>query len=493
MAQTDTGWSKGQRALLRFLEQQGVLAAEPVPPDAARPTNADLFAAFADAIEQQALVDLVSRALRIAPVDLAGFSPMPELTSLIPPDVARDGEVVPIAQRDGILEVAAANPLDLEMVKSVEFTTGLRVRTKIARRTEVCRALHEAYGGPDGDDTPVEDGTPAVPPVADAANGSEAVADEGARDDEPAGAETDRNADGSADPIRWSFDARESPSPTATSTAPAEQPGIAEAPVLEEDDASADASPVAAAASAGEEPDDDESGSGDGTEDAVPVYELDVAVDEDGDIDFSEFDDVQLTEPRRVDPVSVTPEPAAAPAEAIACEVVEADSVAPEASEPRPMTSEPVVVDTAAPEWGAPAAPEPVVSEVAREETVAPEPAPRSSRPAVLVVSGDLSRRVALREALEADAAPPCVVTMRDATEAQAVLGLGGITVVLVEDGALAPDGRSLAEVVQGRGARVVVWGGDAGATGVVALAREADARSVAARVRALVEEPAHE
>ncbi|HEX6130413.1 MAG TPA: hypothetical protein VF044_01715, partial [Actinomycetota bacterium] len=146
--QPETGWSAGQRALLRFLEQQGILTEEPAAPAAGRPTNADLFATFADAIDQRSLVDLVSRALRIASVDLEGFAPMPDLVALVPVEVARRGEVIPIAQYDGTLELAAANPLDLETVKSVEFTTGLRVRTKVALREDVCRALREAYGMP---------------------------------------------------------------------------------------------------------------------------------------------------------------------------------------------------------------------------------------------------------------------------------------------------------------------------------------------------------
>jgi len=374
IVQPETGWSTGQRALLRFLEQQGVLAAEPLAPAVGRPTNADLFAAVAAAIDQQGLVDLVSQALKIGAVDLGDFTPMPDLVALIPVDVARRGEVVPIAQHDGTLEVAAANPLDLETVKSVEFTTGLRVRTKIARRADVCRAVCDAYG---------------VPPAADrpeAAVAPEAVVDAGPEES-----------------AAWE---------------PVEDP--TEPWVVVDDDAVAAAErPVPS------------------TDDDAPELPYD-------DVrDLGLFDDVRLDDPGALDDIEDDERRARPDAPASAAPDLDVGAAAP------------AVLD----------------------------------RPAVVVVSRDLWRRVAIREALETRADAPCVLTMRDEVEARAALALGRVGAVVVEGGALAGDGRPLWEALRSSAIGLVVWGGRPAATDVVGLDRDTNADEVAAHVRALLGE----
>lgn len=587
--QLDTGWSPGQRALLRFLEQQGVLTKEPIAPGAGRPTNADLFAAFADAIDQQALVDLVAQALRIAAVDLEGFTPEPELVSLVPVEVARRGEVVPIARHEGTLEVAAVNPLDLETVKSVEFTTGLRVRTKIARREDVCRALSEAYGieletpppaaprnapspeaaqddvqpvGSDADPAPVaEPSIEASGPEPEAPGAAESTSDE------PAGERED---------LRWSFELGAEDGSGEDAVAPAWD-AATEADEAAADDATA--------------PDD---------HDDAAVYEL----SPDDELEAlsaryaTDAEPTTVDEPASIEKATSAEEPANAGAEWGIVEPKAITTSEPDSTdEPAPAVTEAdVAVETAADEIDPPAeveieaeaveieveadsssatdsecvlekgetesvwtivegaeevdveddvealgrfddvrldeddaSAEPEVVRVDFDERAGdpdeiatgldalttgldalatglreaspevglgdrPAPgvlaSPAPGRPAVLVVSRDLARRVALREALEAGDEAPCVLTMRDDAEAAAVFALvgAGVAAVVVEGGALALDGRPLWQAAREWSDRIVVWGGRP--TGdVVSLDRNTDANEVAARVQDLVKE----
>jgi len=539
MVQLATGWSKGQRALLRFLEQQGVLGEEPVAPADSRPTNADLFATFAASIDQQRLVDLVSEALRIGQVDLGTFTPMPDLVSLIPADVACSGEVVPIAQHDGLLEVAAANPLDLEMVKSVEFTTGLRVRTKIARREDVCRALAEAYGA-----TLPEVATPAEVPAEDAAETTPALeaVDPSPLGEEPAEAveieasgsgETPRDevpsAAPPAEPIRWSFDSAD----VATESVAAEEPVGSEEPVATDDadggaeTASWDVSGTSDGLAADEVDADDADAN-------VPVYELDISLDDDPVAELARFDDVRLddasvlAEPGTPDPVD---EPAAGTVDPIPAMTIERAVGLerfpdPASFEPTPV-DEPVLLDLESESIDAgveasceaeaeaeaeavsdgddadvyaepPAEAENDVSPAwiaTEEEPEVPSETPGavnvvvSARPGVLVVSRDVGRRIALRDALEAATGLLCVLTMRDEIEARAVLGLGGVAVAVVDEGVVAGDGRPLWETIREHGTHVIVRGGDVTAPGVVSMGRDDSPLEIASRVRSIVKE----
>ena len=155
---TAVGWSPGQRALLRLLQREGVLAEEPAAPGDGPATNAQLFARLADAIDQRGLVSLVADSLRVPSVDLDEEALMQDLVSLLTPELAATCEMIPLAQCDDTLEVAAANPLDLDAVKTIEFMTGLRVRPRVTTRASVLRALAAWYGIP----TPAE---PAAAPA----------------------------------------------------------------------------------------------------------------------------------------------------------------------------------------------------------------------------------------------------------------------------------------------------------------------------------------
>ena len=143
----ETKCSSGQRALLRFLERQGVLSAPPaVPGPEGSITNQELFEVIESVIGQAQLAELLASKLHLPLVDVAGRELDGDTIGLLQPGLATRCEVVPVGAREGTIELAMANPLDLEAVKMVEFASSRRVRLFVATHEGIRRALARHYG-----------------------------------------------------------------------------------------------------------------------------------------------------------------------------------------------------------------------------------------------------------------------------------------------------------------------------------------------------------
>ena len=76
--------------------------------------------------------------------------PLPEekaqsLARRLPRAIAREYEVVPIALDDAQLTIATVDPLDTAAVEVVRITTGMKIQTVIARRSELQRLIAKFY------------------------------------------------------------------------------------------------------------------------------------------------------------------------------------------------------------------------------------------------------------------------------------------------------------------------------------------------------------
>jgi hypothetical protein len=169
-------WSPGQRALLRFLEREGLLQGLPEPPAGeAAPSDDLLFAAIADAVAPAVLAERIAAKLHL-PLLEADEVVDPAAGALLAETVATRCGAIPVGLQGELLEVAIANPLDLDRVKTIEFATGRRVRIVVATPATVQRLLVHLYGG--AEPAPAEE----PPGVADApaAAAEVAVVPEGA-------------------------------------------------------------------------------------------------------------------------------------------------------------------------------------------------------------------------------------------------------------------------------------------------------------------------
>jgi type II secretory ATPase GspE/PulE/Tfp pilus assembly ATPase PilB-like protein/FixJ family two-component response regulator len=137
------------RAVLRFLQREGRLEDEVVARlhDRIQRDQASIF----DLLEAEGLVrdvelaELLASTLRLRLVDLNSFALEPQVVRILKETVALKYQVVPLALGEGTVEIATANPLDMEAVKAVEFATGRRVQLCVATCADVREALAHAY------------------------------------------------------------------------------------------------------------------------------------------------------------------------------------------------------------------------------------------------------------------------------------------------------------------------------------------------------------
>jgi type II secretory ATPase GspE/PulE/Tfp pilus assembly ATPase PilB-like protein/CheY-like chemotaxis protein len=94
------------------------------------------------ATDQQVLGAIASR-FRFPVADLA--KPDPKLISAVPEQLARRFNVVPVRQTDSYLEVATANPFDIDAEKMLAFATGREVRMLLGSPSKIREKLDELY------------------------------------------------------------------------------------------------------------------------------------------------------------------------------------------------------------------------------------------------------------------------------------------------------------------------------------------------------------
>ena len=139
----------GARALLRFLQRQGrVSAAEAVRLEQLVVQGGLSVNEVLDregVIAERDLAVLLAGTLRLPLIALASFPLDSEVTRAVKERIATKYEIVPLRLEEQVIEVATANPLDLDALRAVEFAMGRRVQPSVATRAEVREALTHAY------------------------------------------------------------------------------------------------------------------------------------------------------------------------------------------------------------------------------------------------------------------------------------------------------------------------------------------------------------
>ncbi len=95
----------------------------------------------------QLILAAVSVRFRFQAADLQRLDP--KLTGAVPEALARRFNIVPLRQTDSFLEVATANPFDIDAEKMLAFATGREVRMLLASPVRIREKLDELYRGED--------------------------------------------------------------------------------------------------------------------------------------------------------------------------------------------------------------------------------------------------------------------------------------------------------------------------------------------------------
>ncbi|HET8836994.1 MAG TPA: type II/IV secretion system protein [Gemmatimonadales bacterium] len=93
------------------------------------------------------ILQAIAKRFRISLADLSKLDP--KLQQAVPEQVARRFNVVPVGQTDSYLEVATANPFDIDAEKMLAFATGREVRMLLGSPTTIRSRLDELYRSED--------------------------------------------------------------------------------------------------------------------------------------------------------------------------------------------------------------------------------------------------------------------------------------------------------------------------------------------------------
>lgn len=89
------------------------------------------------------ILDAIASRFRFPVADLS--KPDPKLVATVPEQLARRFNIVPVSQTDSYLEVATANPFDIDAEKMLAFATGREVRMLLGSPSKIREKLDELY------------------------------------------------------------------------------------------------------------------------------------------------------------------------------------------------------------------------------------------------------------------------------------------------------------------------------------------------------------
>ena len=118
-------------------------------------------------IEEEGLLSFLSSHYEIPSLNLHNYTLNPDVTKLIPADLAYKYLIFPLALRGTTLVIAMADPSNIFAIDDVKFLTGYRIEVSAATETTIRKLLDEQYG------LPAPSGSPPSPRGNDGADWSE--------------------------------------------------------------------------------------------------------------------------------------------------------------------------------------------------------------------------------------------------------------------------------------------------------------------------------
>ncbi len=97
------------------------------------------------ALNEEALLEFLSRLYSAPPIDLRNYEPDLNLTKLIPGDVATKFMALPVQRNGRRLVVAMSNPTNIFAIDDIKFITGYEVEPHVASESALKRAIDRAY------------------------------------------------------------------------------------------------------------------------------------------------------------------------------------------------------------------------------------------------------------------------------------------------------------------------------------------------------------
>ncbi|MBW2609213.1 MAG: Flp pilus assembly complex ATPase component TadA [Deltaproteobacteria bacterium] len=98
-----------------------------------------------DFISEEEMAFALAMQLKIPYIDLVDYSIKNDVMESIPQEVSNKFVCIPIELKDNILNVAMADPLDLNMIKDLQFITGYSIQPAISTSSQISNTLQKHY------------------------------------------------------------------------------------------------------------------------------------------------------------------------------------------------------------------------------------------------------------------------------------------------------------------------------------------------------------
>ena len=102
-------------------------------------------------VDEKELTEFLSRQYGIPSIDLSSTEIAPEIIKLIPEDVARKYQIIPVSRAGSTLTIAMADPSNIFAIDDVKFLTGYSVETVVASEAAMKGAIEQYYDVPEMD------------------------------------------------------------------------------------------------------------------------------------------------------------------------------------------------------------------------------------------------------------------------------------------------------------------------------------------------------
>jgi len=96
-------------------------------------------------ISEEEMAFSLAMQLKIPFIDLIDYSIKEDVMECIPEEVCHKFMCIPLSMKNNILDVAMADPLDLHIMKDLQFITGYNIQPAISTRSQIMDKLQRHY------------------------------------------------------------------------------------------------------------------------------------------------------------------------------------------------------------------------------------------------------------------------------------------------------------------------------------------------------------
>ena len=141
---------KNKRRLGEILVKSGILTEEKLGQALENQKRTDLklgqYLIRQGLVQEKQIIDLISDQLNIRKYQLNDFPLDLELIRYIPIEIAQKNQVVPLKLKGKLLTIAIVDPLDIQILDSLEKLTNLEVEPVICSEVEINQLINSMYG-----------------------------------------------------------------------------------------------------------------------------------------------------------------------------------------------------------------------------------------------------------------------------------------------------------------------------------------------------------